>query len=216
MDIIRQTIMWLVLAMSLTSCSSLFYELKADSLQNIEKGMSKQDVTKILGEPQYRRFDRDLDEWEYTKGIAGVVGDATIIVSFEDNKVVAMDSFPASSCPAPSVTVAPSEVVIAPPSSRPVYVKDMPSTDFQRFYDKVKSRPFKDDKMEMIELGANNRLNCWQCARLMSLFTWDDEKMKVLGIFAPHIVDRENYEEILNVIDSLFKKDDAKKLLRVR
>lgn len=40
---------------------------------------------------------------------------------------------------------------------------------------------------------------------------FDDDKMKVLRIFAPNIVDPENYEAILDVIDSLFKKDDAKK-----
>ena len=45
----------------------------------------------------------------------------------------------------------------------------------------------------------------------MALYTFDDDKMKVLNIFAPNIVDPENYEAILDVIDSLFKKDDAKK-----
>lgn len=45
---------------------------------------------------------------------------------------------------------------------------------------------------------------------------FDDDKMKVLNIFAPNIVDPENYEAILDVIDSLFKKDDAKKILGIR
>ena len=40
--------------------------------------------------------------------------------------------------------------------------------------------------------------------------------MKVLRIFAPNIVDPEHYEAILDVIDSLFKKDDAKKILGIR
>ena len=40
--------------------------------------------------------------------------------------------------------------------------------------------------------------------------------MKVLRIFAPHIADKENYEEILQELTSLFKRNDAKALLKVR
>lgn len=68
----------------------------------------------------------------------------------------------------------------------------------------------------MRTVARNNSLNCVQCASLMALYTFDDDKMKVLRIFAPNIVDPENYEVILDVIDSLFKKDDAKKILGIR
>ncbi len=40
--------------------------------------------------------------------------------------------------------------------------------------------------------------------------------MKVLNIFAPNIVDRKTTKRFLDVIDSLFKKDDAKKILGIR
>lgn len=214
MDIIRRTIIWLALAIGLTSCSSLFYDLKSDVLYNIQKGMSKQEVIKLLGEPKFRRFDRDLDEWEYSKCLSRN-GYTTIIVNFEDGKVVAMDSFATyDNPPVQSVTVAPNEVIVSPPHT--IYTKGMPEVEFQRFYNKVKSRPFKDDQFEMIELGSNNSLSCNQCARLMSIYTFDDDKMRVLRLFAPRIADRENYEEILNVLDSLFKRDDAKKLLRIK
>lgn len=214
MDIIRRTIIWLALAIGLTSCSGLFYDLKSDVLHNIQKGMSKQEVSKLLGEPQFRRFDRDLDEWEYSKNIYGN-GYTTIIVNFEDGKVVAMDSFASyDNRPVQSVTVAPNEVIVSPPHT--IYKKGMSEVEFQRFYEKVKSRPFKDDQFEMMEIGSNNSLNCNQCARLMSIYPFDDDKMRVLKLFAPRIADRENYEEILNALDSLFKKDDAKKLLRIK
>ena len=68
----------------------------------------------------------------------------------------------------------------------------------------------------MEELAVDNSLSCHQCARLMSLYTFDDDKMKVLRIFAPHIGDKENYEEILQELTSLFKRNDAKALLKVR
>ncbi|WP_373724978.1 DUF4476 domain-containing protein, partial [Bacteroides heparinolyticus] len=45
---------------------------------------------------------------------------------------------------------------------------------------------------------------------------FDDDKIKVLKMFASGIEDIENYDEILDAIDSLFKRDDAKKILGIR
>ena len=56
---------------------------------------------------------------------------------------------------------------------------------------------------------------CKQTARLMSIFTWDDEKMKVLRMVSNRIVDRENGKEIIKTLDSLFKQDDARKILGI-
>ena len=210
MKIIRKTMMWLVFAIVCTSCSNLFYDTTPDVLQRIQKGMSKQGITQILGSPQYRRFDQNIEEWEYTKVLPGSSGRTSIIVSFEGDKVVAMDSFAA---PQLSVYV-PNEVSVSSPT---IFVRGMRSADFQRFYNDVKARGFKDTQLEMMEeLAVDNSLSCHQCARLMSLYTFDDDKMKVLRIFAPHIADKENYEEILQELTSLFKRNDAKALLKVR
>ena len=142
--------------------------------------------------------------------LPGSSGRTSIIVSFEGDKVVAMDSFAA---PQLSVSV-PNEVSVSSPT---IFVRGMRSADFQRFYNDVKARGFKDTQLEMMEeLAVDNSLSCHQCARLMSLYTFDDDKMKVLRIFAPHIADKENYEEILQELTSLFKRNDAKALLKVR
>ena len=202
MKTIRLIIAGLVMTMGFTSCSSLFYDAKADVLNSIQKGMSRQEVTKILGTPEYRRFDRDIEEWEYSRVLSGKsnITRTQIVVTFEGGRVVAMVS---------------GGVVIDSPV--PVYVKGMHPEDFRHFYERVKSRPFKDDQIEMMRTVArNNSLNCAQCASLMALYTFDDDKMKVLRIFASNIADPENYEAILDIIDSLFKKDDAKKILGIR
>ena len=166
MKTIRLIIAGLVMTMGFSSCSSLFYDAKVDVLNSIQKGMSRQEVTKILGTPEYRRFDRDIEEWEYSRVLSGKsnISRTQIVVTFEGGRVVAMDSFSGM----------------------------------------------------MRTVARNNSLNCVQCASLMALYTFDDDKMKVLNIFAPNIVDPENYEAILDVIDSLFKKDDAKKILGIR
>lgn len=213
MKTIRVIIAGLAMTMGLTGCSSLFYNTKGEVLNQIQDGMSMKEVTQLLGAPEYRRFDQGMEEWEYLRVLSNNIGVTThIIVNFEDGKVVAMDSFAGASRSAPAIS---GEVVIDSPS--PVYVKGMYPEAFRRFYEQVKSRPFKDDQMEMLRtLARNNRLNCGQCASLMSLYTFDDDKMTVLGIFASRIVDPENHEAILNVIDSLFKRDDAKKMLGIR
>lgn len=214
MKTIRLIIAGLVIAVGFSSCSSLFYDAKADVLNSIQKGMSRQEITNILGTPEFRRFDRDIEEWEYSRELSnrGNITKTQIVVSFEDGKVVAMDSFSGEPSPLPIV---PGGVVID--SSAPVYVKGMHPEEFRHFYEEVKSRPFKDDQIEMMRVVArNNSLNCGQCASLMALYAFDDDKMKVLRIFASNIVDPENYKAILDVIDSLFKKDDAKKILGIR
>ena len=190
MKTIRLIIAGLVMTMGFSSCSSLFYDAKVDVLNSIQKGMSRQEVTKILGTPEYRRFDRDIEEWEYSRVLSGKsnISRTQIVVTFEGGRVVAMDSFSGEPRTLP---VVPSEVVIDSPA--PVYVRGMHPEDFRHFYEKVKSRPFKDDQIEMMRTVArNNSLNCVQCASLMALYTFDDDKMKVLNIFAPNIVDPEN------------------------
>ena len=63
MKTIRLIIAGLVMTMGFSSCSSLFYDAKVDVLNSIQKGMSRQEVTKILGNsrvsplrPGYRRM----------------------------------------------------------------------------------------------------------------------------------------------------------------
>lgn len=77
----------------LTSCSHIFYP-KTNALESIQQGMSPQEVTQLLGKPDYRRFDHDLEEWEYRKLLSALESEPTIvIVRFEDGKLVYMDSF---------------------------------------------------------------------------------------------------------------------------
>ncbi len=93
---------------------------KADVLNSIQKGMSRQEVTKILGTPEYRRFDRDIEEWESSRVLSGKsnISRTQIVVTFEGGRVVAMDSFSGEPRTLP---VVPSEVVIDSPV--PVYVR---------------------------------------------------------------------------------------------
>ena len=76
----------------LASCSNIFYPQNAMTL--IKQGMTPQEVTRLLGKPDYRRMDYGLEEWEYRKLLSALESEPTIvIVRFEDGKLVYMDSF---------------------------------------------------------------------------------------------------------------------------
>ena len=72
-----------------------------------------------------------------------------------------------------------------------------------------------NDKVIRLSLIHIYYFTCKQTARLMSIFTWDDEKMKVLRMISNRIVDSENGKEIIKTLDSLFKQDDARKILGI-
>lgn len=61
--------------------------------------------------------------------------------------------------------------------------------------DKVKDASFKDCKLAIIEVGCiDNYFVCRQVLSLLKLFTFDDDKLEVLKIMSPYILDKENYE----------------------
>lgn len=92
----------------------------------------------------------------------------------------------------------------------------MNESDFQYLYDKVKSKPFDDDKLELLSVGVlSNHFTCRQCIKIMSVFTFDDKKLKVLDIMATHITDKENYERILDSLSFSSSRDKAKDMLRI-
>ena len=51
--------LWVILG----SCSTYYVSNK--QVMEVQQGMSRQNVEKILGKPDYRRFDGDGEEWEY-------------------------------------------------------------------------------------------------------------------------------------------------------
>lgn len=77
------------------------------------------------------------------------------------------------------------------------HVKLFPLQDekFAIITDKVKDASFKDCKLALIEVGCiDNYFVCRQVLSLLKLFTFDDDKLEVLKIMSPYILDKENYE----------------------
>ncbi|WP_321479472.1 DUF4476 domain-containing protein [uncultured Bacteroides sp.] len=207
----------LILVVSVSSCAALL-GTSNDFLMNIHHGMSREQVLSMLGNPNYRRFDHEMEEWGYEKSIAANPGMTVINISFIDGKVVGMDSFHKHQ--AVAVPVSPQTDVLMPhpySSYRPRRLDVMSDRDFQALYNKVKNKPFKDDQLEILSVGVDKRsVTCDQCVRMMSIFTFDDDRLEVLKRMSPNIFDLEHADRIVDSLSFISSEDKARSILGIR
>lgn len=97
-----------------------------------------------------------------------------------------------------------------PPHDRPPHREAvMNDRDFQYLYKTIKKKSFEKDRLELLSVGVlDNFFSCRQCAKIMSLYSFDDDKLEVLDIMARHIVDLDNAHLIL---DSFKFESDRRK-----
>ena len=86
-----------------------------------------------------------------------------------------------------------------PHHERPQFKNPMMNDkDFQYLYKAIKKKAFEKDQLELLSVGVlDNYFSCRQCAKIMSIYSFDKDKLKVLDIMAKHIVDKENAHLIL-------------------
>lgn len=75
-----------------------------DVMFKVRKGMTTGEVSKVLGKLDYRRFDEDIEEWQYEK-IPLIGYGKIIIVGFRDGRVVNFNSFREPDIPESKVNV---------------------------------------------------------------------------------------------------------------
>jgi outer membrane protein assembly factor BamE (lipoprotein component of BamABCDE complex) len=91
MEKIKKLLILVIVTVTMISCGTT-YTLSEKNLLKIQPGMSKENVSNVLGHPNLRRFDTSVEEWEYV--YSPILGDdKIIIVKFQNGKVVGMDSF---------------------------------------------------------------------------------------------------------------------------
>lgn len=81
----------MLMTVLLTSCIISRIGFSNEQLLSIQKGMTQEQVTEILGTPAHRSFDDEGEEWEFRA--YGRFGLSIVLVSFVDGRVTKMKSY---------------------------------------------------------------------------------------------------------------------------
>ena len=193
----------------------------AKGKRNVERGMTKQEVIAILGEPKLTSFDMYGDKWEYAK-YNNLFGDSKYITVFFDRngKVVQYDTriiepnSQTSNVQQPHPTP-PIYDGRCDPDGRMDYGYCLDDASFSKLYNKVKKASFDDNKFDLIEVASLGcYYSCAQVVRIMKIFPFDDEQLKALKMMAPHIVDLQNTGLIYQVFSFDSEKAKAEEIIR--
>ena len=194
----------------------------AKGKRNVERGMTKQEVIAILGEPKLTSFDMYGDKWEYDK-YNYLFGDSKYITVFFDRngKVVQYDTkiiepnSQTSNVQQPQHPTPPIYDGRCDPDGRMDYGYCLDDASFFKLYNKVKQASFNDNKFDLIEVASLGcYYSCAQVVRIMKIFPFDDEQLKALKMMAPHIVDLQNTGLIYKIFSFDSEKDKAEEIIR--
>ena len=193
----------------------------AKGKRNVERGMTKQEVIAILGEPKLTSFDMFGDKWEYAK-YNNLFGDSKYITVFFDRngKVVQYDTRiiepnSQTSNVQPQHPTPPIYDGRCDPDGRMDYGYCLDDASFSKLYNKVKKASFDDNKFDLIEVASLGcYYSCAQVVRIMKIFPFDDEQLKALKMMAPHIVDLQNTGLIYKIFSFDSEKDKAEEIIR--
>lgn len=194
----------------------------AKGKRNVERGMTKQEVIAILGEPKLTSFDMYGDKWEYDK-YNYLFGDSKYITVFFDRngKVVQYDTkiiepnSQTSNVQQPQHPTPPIYDGRCDPDGRMDYGYCLDDASFSKLYNKVKQASFNDNKFDLIEVASLGcYYSCAQVVHIMKIFPFDDEQLKALKMMAPHIVDLQNTGLIYKVFSFDSEKEKAEGIIR--
>ena len=74
------------------------------------------------------------------------------------------------------------------------YDRVMSDQLFKKFLDSVKNEPFDKDRMGLITAAlTNSDFTSEQCLQLVKFYTFDNERLKIMKMMYPNIVDKEAF-----------------------
>ena len=99
----------------------------------------------------------------------------------------------------------------------PERARAMRDKDFLMMYKIVKKASFNNNRIDIIRVAAiGSYFSSKQCAELLSLISFNDDKLKALEVMAPRIVDDKDVDRILKQFSFNRDKDKAMKILMKR
>lgn len=71
-----------------------FIGISQSIISSLHTGMDMKDIRQKLGDPDFRRFDNDCEEWEYRfQNAFNGRGEQVMLLRFVDGKLIYMDTF---------------------------------------------------------------------------------------------------------------------------
>lgn len=192
----------------------------ADDFGEVRKGMSKEEVTQMLGKPSYSNVTLDIETWSYNMNWGAEESPEYVkidVVFDSEGKVVHYNRRPAR-VPSSDYNVRqrPQHEFSEPDFGRRERRNDcMSIAKFNIFYNKVKAKSFTNDRLDLIEVGClDGRLSCSQCAQLLDIFSFKDDKIKALRLMSPCLVDLRNASYIYAKFDFASDKELAATIIQ--
>lgn len=218
---------WMALIVTTFLMFAICLSASAKGKKNVERGMTKQEVIAILGQPKLTSFDAYGDRWDYSKTNVLTGENKQITVGFDLNgRVVAYNTrlvddntsngaFNNRNDIATGNCQPPIPPYGAGPDAPFFYGYCLDDASFTKLYNKVKSATFDDNKFDLLEMASLGcSYSCEQTARVMRLFSFGDKQLKVLSMMASRIVDPQNAIVIYNVLTFDSEKSKAGEIMR--
>ena len=214
---------WMALIVTSFMMFAVCLSASAKTKKIVERGMTKQEVIEIMGQPKLTSFDAYGDRWEFYKMNVLTGESKRIVVGFDLNgKVVAYnmsyvdDNVQQPTPPShPSCGAGAGVVAVVGPKVPIGYGYCLDDASFSILYNKVKNASFDDNKFDLLQVASLGcYYSCAQTARIMRIFTFGDKRLRVLRMMAPHIVDPQNATDIYNVLTFDSEKSEAGEIMR--
>ena len=218
---------WMALIVTTFLMFAICLSASAKGKKNVERGMTKQEVIAILGQPKLTSFDAYGDRWDYSKTNVLTGENKQITVGFDLNgRVVAYNTrlvddntsngaFNNRNDVATGNCQPPIPPYGAGPDAPFFYGYCLDDASFTKLYNKVKSATFDDNKFDLLEMASLGcSYSCEQTSRVMRLFSFGDKQLKVLSMMASRIVDPQNAIVIYDVLTFDSEKSKAGEIMR--
>lgn len=215
-------VLFLSLILLTTACLTS-NNMSGKMLMSVQQGMTPLEVRNIFGgEPDYRRFDGNSEEWEYRRySSAANVRWSIVLIQFTDGRVSGMDSFKDRGMEMNATTVVtPSPTAVttigAFPNRRPVEeIRVMSDSEFETFHSKLKFTVMSDEQKKMIKnMLQRHDVTSAQCVEIVKEISYTPDRVEMMKELYPYVRDKQNFNK---VIDSLFAntyKDEMRKFIR--
>lgn len=96
------------------------------------------------------------------------------------------------------------------PTPMPTNAWAVSPPDFTKLLVAVKNQTFASNQLPMVQAaGLCGWFTCDQCAALMNLFDFDDNKLKVVTYLAPHLIDPIRCQPIMDSLTFISNRQKA-------